>query len=270
MSAALALLFLLAAVLPAAAQDQVGSARVETRRVTISATFSGQRVFLHGQALPGTQAMLVVMEGPSAGAVRLMEKGRVGPFWLGVRQYTLSGAPGVHLVNAGSPACDGPRPCPRPVDLVAWSPSSASASAGIRVGLEAIRARAHLESLSGDLAPGEGERVLEGFWKLQANRGLYAVRPDAIRINHDGAFYHTFPLPTQAPEGKYRITSYFLAKDRLLGTAENVLFVRQSGLVAWITRLSERQSLAYGTFTLGIAVAAGWLAGALFKRGGGH
>jgi hypothetical protein len=264
----LALLLLLAAVPAVAGEDPSVSARVQTRRVTISATFTGQRVFLHGQAIPGTQAILVVMEGASVGDVRLMEKGRVGPFWLGVRQYKLSGVPGVYLVNACASPCTEPVSHDTRVERVAWNPGLPTQ--GIRVGLEAIAARAHLESLSGPLESGEAERVLEGYWSLQAKRGLYAVRANAVRINREGAFYHTFALPPEAPEGKYRIFSYFFARDGLLGTAENVLFVRKSGMIAWLTRLAERQAIAYGTFTLGIAVAAGWLAGTIFKRGGRH
>jgi hypothetical protein len=208
------------------------------------------------------------MEGPSAGTVRLMEKGRVGPFWLGVRQYKLTGAPAVYLVNACSQSCGGlVDRAPKP-ELAAWNPSLASY--GLRVGLDVIRAGSQLESLSGTLAQGEAERVLDGYWRLQADRGLYSVRPNAIRISRDGAFYHTFALPPEASEGKYRISSYFFAKDRLLGTAENVLFVRKSGFMAWLTRLAERQALTYGTLTLGIALGAGWLAGTIFKRRGGH
>jgi hypothetical protein len=268
MRPAIGLLLALLAGLPAAAQDQVPSARVQTRRVTISLTFSGQHVFLYGRVPPGSQQVLAVMEGPSAGGVRLMEKGRVALFWLGVRQYRLTGIPGVYLVNGSATACNGSSPCPPSVARAAWDRSVTSAN--LTVGPEAIRARANLEPLSGDLAPGEADRILDGYWRLQSARGLYETRHNAIRISRDGTFYHFFAIPTQAPEGKYRITTYFLAEDRLLGFAENELFVRQSGFVAWLSRLAERQAFVYGASAVLIAVTAGWLAGAIFKRGGGH
>jgi hypothetical protein len=268
MRPALTLLLLLVAALPAAGQDQPPDARVETRRVTISLTFSGQDVFLFGRVMPGTQRMLAVMEGPPADEVRLMEQGRVGPFWLGVRQYRLTAVPGVYLVNASDSLCDGSVTCARPVALAARN--DLPTSAGLMVGRDAIRARAHVAALSGSLAPGEAERVLDGFWQLQARRDLYVIRGYAIRMNPDGVFYHRFALPTQAPEGKYRITTYFLAGDRMLGTAENQLFLRKSGLLAWLSRLAERQAFTYGLFTVLIALTAGWLAGTIFKRGGGH
>jgi hypothetical protein len=262
------LLLVLTAVVPAAAQEQEPGARVQTRRVTISLTFTGQQVFLYGRVVPGTQKILAVMEGPPAGTVRLMEQGRVGLFWLGVRQYRLTGVPGIYLVNVSGPLCSDLPTCTNPVQPVVWNPSPASPE--FLVGPKAIRAQARLESLSGDLALAESERVLEGYWQLQARRDLYAMRENAIRIGRDGVFYHRFALPTQAPEGKYRIMTYFLAEDRLLGAAENVLFVRKSGFLAWLTRLAERQALAYGVFAVLIAVTSGCLAGSIFRRGGGH
>ena len=263
-----ALMLLLAAVLPTSSQAQAPSAQIETRRVAISLTFSGQQVFLFGRVTPGTERILAVLEGPSAGEVRLMEQGRVVLFWLGVRQYKLTGVPGIYLVNTSGPPCSDVSACSRVVQRAAWDGDSTSA--GLLLGPESIRDRAHVESLSGALAPGEAERVVEGYWQLQARRDLYAIRSGAIRISQDGVFYHQFALPTQAPEGKYRILTYFIGRDRLLGAAENQLFVRKSGFVAWLTRLAERQAVTYGILTVGIAVAAGWLAGTIFKRGGGH
>ncbi len=263
----LILLFVLAAALPTAAQDQAPSAQIQTRRVNISLTFSGQDVFLFGRVMPETQGVLAVMEGPPAGEVRLMEQGRVGPFWLGVKQYRLTGIPAAYLVNMSGPFCQGLLTCTNPLISTGWNNDP---SAGIVVGQDAIRTRVQVASLSGDLAPGEAERVLDGFWHLQARRDLYVVRSYAIRINPDGVFYHRFALPTQAPEGKYRITTYFLAGNRILGAAENELFLRKSGFLAWLSRLAEREAFEYGVFTVLIAVTAGWLAGAVFRRGGSH
>jgi hypothetical protein len=268
MGAALVLLLVLVAALPVAAQDQASSTWVQSRRVGISLTFSGQDVFYFGRALPGTESILAVMEGPPAGEVRLMEQGRAGPFWLGVRQYRLAGVPGVYLVNGSGPVCGDLRTCFIPLQPAERTP--VFASPGLLLGPEAIRARAHLTSLSGDLTPEEARQVLDGYWQLQARRDLYVMRSYAIRIGQDGVFYHRFTLPTQAPEGRYRITTRFLAGDRLFGTAEDELFLHKTGVVAWLSRLAERQALAYGGFTLLIALTAGWLAGTIFRRGGGH
>lgn len=254
--------------LPAVAAGPATTSNVETRRVNISIAFSGQNVFLYGQAPAGTRRVVAAMEGPYAGAVRLLEKGRVAMFWLGVRQYRLGGVPGLYLVNANCPLCNRLADCTHEIQGEAWN--AILAPDGLQVGREAISANGNLECLSGKLAAGELERVLSGFWELEGSRGLYAVREHAVRLNNSGAYYHTFALPAQAPDGRYHITTYFLSGGALLAQEENELFVRKSGLVAWFSRLADRRPYAYASLTVLIALAAGWVAGTLFRRSGGH
>ena len=241
-------------------------AEVDPRRVEISYAFLGRDLFLYGQAEPGTRCVLAVMEGPPTESVRLMEKGRVALFWLGVRQYRLSGVPGVYLVDVSCPACNGLGACRHPGVLDECN--RLLRPDGVIVGPGGIAARAQVASLSGPLRQGEAGRVVQGFWALQEARRLYGVRTNAIRLSGQGSFYHTFALPTCAPDGRYLVTTYFLGEDRLLGVACNEVFVRKTGVVESLSRLADRRPFVYGAFTVLIAVAAGWLTGTLFKRGG--
>jgi hypothetical protein len=258
------------ALLAAAGADNLPEpeTRVATRRVAISFSFTGHQVFLSGQLPSGADGAFAVMEGPSAGPARLMRKGRVVLFWMGVRQYELAHAPGLYLVNLHCPVCNGQGQCSHDGALDALRESLLDS--GVRIGADAIAARSAVEVLGDAPEAGEQEQVAEGFWKLQESRGLYGVRHNAIRISSEGLLYHTFDLPTEAPEGKYRITTHFLRGNTLMAVARNDLFVRQSGLVNWLSRLSERHAMAYGVFTVAIALAAGFLAGTVFKRGAKH
>ena len=122
----------------------------------------------------------------------------------------------------------------------------------------------------GDIEENEHAEVVEGFWELQDNHGLYGLNENAIRVTEDGMLYHVFNLPAEAPEGKYRILTHFLRDDTLVAVTRNDLFVRQSGLIAWLSRLAERHAMTYGGFTVAIALLAGFLAGSLFKGGAKH
>jgi hypothetical protein len=266
MRALLSLALLLAA--DGSNQELSETTRMGTRRIPISATFSGGRALLLGQLPAGSDAAFAIMEGPRLGAVRLLRKGRVVLFWMGVRQYELAHAPGLYLVNLHCPTCNGIRPCPHAPDLPALNLGLRSSSE--RVGPEAILAQTRLEVLGGEPEEGEHARVVDGFWKLQESRGLYGVRRNAIRITRDGTLYHVFDLPPTAPEGKYQIVTHFLEGSTLVAVVRNELFVRQSGLVNWLSRLAERQAPTYGAFTVAIALLSGFLAGNLFKRGARH
>jgi hypothetical protein len=248
--------------------DAASGAYAAVRRVAISFSFSGQEVFLHGQLPAGCDSAFAVMEGPSSGPVRLMKQGRVVAFWMGVRQYQLSHAPGLYLVNLHSPSCNGFDPCSAETALEPLN--ERLSESGHAIGKKGIAARAVVEGLSGELEPGERDEVVDGYWKLQERRELYGVSGNAIRIGPDGMLYHVFRLPPEAPEGKYRITTHFLREGSLVAVARNDLFVRQSGLVYWLSRLAERHAFTYGALTVAIALGAGLLAGSLFRRGAKH
>jgi hypothetical protein len=241
---------------------------MDTRRVPISLSFSGQQVFLSAQLPAGCDSALAVMEGPPKASVRLMRKGRLVLFWMGVRQYKLTHVPELYLVDLHCPICNGMGECEHASEAVALS--KALEDSGLRIGPKAIAARATVEVLGGESEAGEARSVTQGYWELQKGRGVYGVRGNAIRISRNGLLYHVFNLPTQAPEGKYRISTYFLQDRALIAVATNELFVRQSGLVSWLSRLAERHAVAYGAFTVLIALSAGLLAGVLFKRGAKH
>ena len=253
-------LSLLAAAPPASPET---APRVATRRVPISYSFSGHQVFLYGQLPRGSNGVFAVMEGPAVGEIRLMQKGKVVLFWMGVRQYELAHAPGLYLVNLHCPLCNREGKCPHRVDVETLN--AALGTAADPIGPEAIYARTTLKVLNAELGDREHMRVIEGFWKLQQSRGLYGLRENAIRVSEDRAFYHVFDLPAEAPEGKYRILTHFLRDDTLVAVARNDLFVRQSGIIAWLSRLAEKHALTYGGFTVAIALLAGFLAGSLFR-----
>jgi hypothetical protein len=242
--------------------------RLATRRVPISYSFSGQQVFLYGQLPPGSNGVFAVMEGPGGGKLRLMKKGKVVLFWMGVRQYALAHAPGLYLVNLHCPLCNGQGDCTHTTDLKTINRTLGSAAD--HIGPEAILARTSLEILNGEPEAEEHAQLIDGFWKLQESHGLYGLHENAIRVTEDRVLYHVFDLPAEAPEGKYRILTHFLRDETLVAVARNDLFVRQSGVIAWLSRLAERHALTYGGFTVAIALLAGFLAGSLFRGGAKH
>lgn len=261
------LLPLLVAV-PLVAQNGNERLHVAVRRVHISVGFSGEEVFIYGRVPAGTQRVVSVIESPTTAAVRLMEKGRVGPFWLGVHQYAVRHVPRLYLASLSCPGGNVLHPCPEIDSLAAVN--AVLERIGEVVGPRALAERAEVEALKGEGEAQDVRRVLKGFWELQASRGLYHVSPNQIRLNDEGMYYYQAVLPAEAPEGKYLVVAYFLADEAVVGTAATELFVGRSGLVAWLSRLAERRALLYGMITIGVALAAGWLAGAVFRRRTNH
>ncbi len=258
----------LAATVGATPRNGSERLRVDVRRVRVSLGFCGQKIFIFGRVPEGTRRVVTVIEAPGRGPVRLMEKGRVGPFWLGVRQYAVSGIPGLYLVELSCPGGNVLGPCPENDPLAAANRELAAV--GVMVGPEALAARARVEVLQGGGGAEAVGRLLEGLWELEESLGLWGVDPNRIRLNADGMYYFEARLPAHAPEGKYTITSWFLGLPGGPETASTELFVRRWGLVAWLSRLAARHPWTYALITVGIALGAGWLAGAVFRRRTDH
>lgn len=268
MVVAMAVVLVLCGTLSVRAQEGSPLLRVDVRRVRISLGFAGQQVFIFGQAPPGTTRVVSVMEAPPGRPVRLMRKGKVGPFWLGVRQYAVAGLPSLYLVTMSCPGGNVLRPC-RVRDLLSQV-NGVLEKEGITVGPRVIVQRARVEVLKGSTSGEAMDQLFDGFWKLEASRGLYGVDDNGIHLTRDGTYFYRAIIPAHAPEAKYTITTYFLGSEELIDAARVELFVSRSGLVAWLARLAERQAHLYGAITVLIALAAGIFVGMIFHRHGGH
>lgn len=252
-----------------AGAEQSGiTSNVGVRRVAISLTFTGERVFLYGSPPAGTDTLLATMTGPLSGRIEVIRKEKVLMLWPGVKRYTITGVPGLYLVNMHCTACNGLGHCADEPDLDDWN--SCLADESEVVGLAYIHAGAEVRSRRGAVDKDEAARTLDGFWDLQNDRGLYQIRRNAIRINNRGLFYHTFELPTEAPEGRYRIKTFFQRGGEVIGVAENEVLVRKSGIAAWLSRLAERQEVTYGVLAVIVPMFAGVLATVVFRRSQKH
>ncbi len=253
---------------PVVAENGTERCHVDVRRVRVSLGFAGQELFIYGQAPEGTRRVVSVIESPVNGDMRLMEKGRVGPFWLGVHQYAVSGLPALYLVALSCPGGNVLAPCPEKDGLKAAN--RILASVGQSVGPQALATRGQVSVLHGVHDAETEQRLFGGLWRLNASLGLWGVLHNRVRINGDGMYSYHATLPAKAPEGKYRITTWFLGGPGEIEAAEAQLFVRRWGLVAWLSRLARRRPYVYAAITVAIALAAGWLAGAFFRRGKTH
>lgn len=233
----------------------------DVRRVTISLGFAGQAVFLHGQVPPDLEGMVAVVESPADRESWVVEQGRLGPLWLGLRQHRIAALPALYLVKMHDPARNVLRSSGPALGLESVNRALAEHQVG-PVGPPALEARAVVERVGG-LGDGRNpQEIVAGFWELQERRGLYGVDANAIRVSPDGMFSYWVVLPAVAPEGRYTITTHYLLRSGAV-TERCRLVVRKSGAVALVTRAARRRSALYGITAVMSAIAVGWLAGAL-------
>ena len=68
------------------------------------------------------------------------------------------------------------------------------------------------------------------------------------------------------PTGTYRVAVYLFREGRLIGAQTTPLVVSKIGIGARIYDFAQQQSALYGIAAIFMALAAGWLAGAVFRR----
>jgi uncharacterized protein (TIGR02186 family) len=94
---------------------------------------------------------------------------------------------------------------------------------------------------------------------------LYQLNESTVTLRDQTLFDTSIRLPANLVEGDYR-TRIFLTRDgELVDAFTQDITVRKVGLERWIYNLAHQQPLAYGILSLAIAIAAGWLASAVFR-----
>ena len=71
--------------------------------VEIGLSYSGDKIFFFGvNPVPGAD-VVIKLTAEKEEAVKLSMKGKVGPFWMSVKQYEVTGAPFIYKIHANKP-----------------------------------------------------------------------------------------------------------------------------------------------------------------------
>ncbi len=82
----------------------------------------------------------------------------------------------------------------------------------------------------------------------------------------DRLFSTWFGLPANLPTGNYQAHFYLLVDGQVVGAEIQPLAVNKVGVEAEIFRFAHEWPAFYGIFAIVIALVAGWLADAAFRR----
>lgn len=224
--------------------------------IDIGLTYDGEQVELFGALGDGeADAVIVKITSPAEDA-KLNQKGRVGPFWMSVKQHTVHNVPFMYHINASDK-----------IDAIV----SADVRRKYGIGLEEIRAGMKIELTKGTSEPEDEEIVFAGLRQLKKDQGLYRINDDKrIVIKQGRLFRHTVDFPSAAKEGNYLVETLAFRQGRLVGKATDHIRLRKVGLEAKVVYWAHHSPKAYGVCAVIIALGAGLLVGFVFKKGGHH
>ena len=82
----------------------------------------------------------------------------------------------------------------------------------------------------------------------------------------DRLFRTAVVFPTNVPTGTYSVNVHLFRGGRVVDTKTTSLGVHKAGLEADIFNFAHQHSALYGVIAILIALMAGWLAGAMFRK----
>jgi uncharacterized protein (TIGR02186 family) len=243
------------AITPEAQQKVITAA--SKNLIEIGLSYRGDQIHFFGvNPVPGSD-LIIRLTAEKSEEVKLSVKGRVGPFWMTVKQYDVTGAPFMYKIHSS-----------KPLDQII----SQALAEELELGYNAVRSKMKMDLARGEAAPDDADKVFNGLIKIKEKANLYNIveDPRRLEITEGRLFKHYFRFPAAATEGRYLVESFCFQNGELVGYGKDIIEIKKVGLESWLTRISQDQPVFFGIMAVLIAVGAGLLVGMIFRKGGHH
>ena len=246
------LALLLAMLLPVSAVGEEVVAGLSQNRISITANFDGSEIFVFGavkrQAPPPEDAeplqVVITVSGPSVPVTVRRKEKRYG-IWVNTDAVEVDLAPSFYAVATSAPLHD-----------------VLTEVEDLRHHVSVPRA---IRSVGAPMNIQDSPSFTEALIRIREKSDLYQLREGSVTIVDDTLFRTSVALPANLTEGNYT-TRFFLTRGgEVIDEFETGIDVRKVGLERFLYNLAHQRPLIYGILSLAIAIAAGWLASAVFR-----
>lgn len=211
--------------------------------ISITTGFTGTDLLLFG-ATPGQGDVIVVVRGPST-RVAVRRKVQVAGVWVNGPSAEFDNVPALYVLRSS-----------RPVDELLTEQMRRA----LGIGLDAVQART-----AEPLPPGEAGPFRQALIRRKQALGLYSAEV-GVRFVQEQLFRTNISFPAIVPTGEYRVDVYLVEDGEVVNTQATPLAVTKAGVGAAVFEFAHRYSALYGIIAILLALFAGWLANALFRR----
>lgn len=231
----------------ARAVEQPLVADLSKHLVAITTGFAGTDVLLFG-ATDGPGDVVLVVRGPEQEVVVRRKDKVAGVIWANVEQVTFGGVPSFYKVASSRP-------------FEEFLP-------------EAVRERHRIGTRFIDyrmdgaeaLEPPRRTAFQEALVRLKTQEGLYLEREEGVRTLANRLFRSELYFPSNVPTGTYMVEVYLVREGEVVSAEITPLVISKVGIGAEIFHFAYNQPVLYGVAAILTAVAAGWLAGLVFRK----
>jgi uncharacterized protein (TIGR02186 family) len=224
-------------------------------QVDIELMYNGDFIYFFGTVPDPSADVVVKLSSPADAPISVNRKGRVGPFWMAVKQFEVSGLPLLYKLHSTRPLAQVVTP---------------ALARELGLGYDVLKEQMKLRLKRGTSSADDRDRVFDGVLALRREANLYNVDEKRIEVTGGKLFKHYFRFPPAAKEGVYTAESYLIKGGRLIGKGVDRIVIKKTGLEAAFTHLADRRPAVYGLVCVVVALGMGILVGFIFKKGGGH
>ncbi len=222
--------------------------------VAIRSNFTGKKLLLFGaveaeskEIMALDRDVVIVIRGPGE-AITSRRKARVAGIWMNFGSQTFDNVPGYYAVMST-----------RPLEEIA----SREVLERHEIGAKYLRF-ATSEALQ--FSAEESQSFRESILRLMAKQSLYTEVIGGVSFLGKSLFRASVELPANVPVGNYTADVFLIRDGSVIHAQATPLFVNKIGIERFVFNLAHRQPLIYGLVAVALALIAGWLAAAAFRK----
>jgi uncharacterized protein (TIGR02186 family) len=241
------LVFLLAALaLGGPARGQSLTADLSSHIIGITTGFVGANLTLFGTIDKPGDVVVIVRGPPSEMVVR--KKQKVLGMWINGSSAVFRDAPSFYSMAASKPLSEIGPP---------------DALARHMIGLDNVK----LQTAADPPAEAQLAEFRAALVASQEKLDLYRATPVPVTFLGEHLFRADMAFPANVPTGTYSVQIVLLSGGEVIGAQTSTLIVSRIGFSNGVFSVAHHQALLYGLGALVMAVAAGWAASLVFRRG---
>lgn len=114
----------------------------------------------------------------------------------------------------------------------------------------------------------EGEKIKDyigGFLRNKKAAGLYQLSDESMELVSDTLFRADLHIPTNVPVGDFEAEIHLFKNGQLIASQRSDLKVVKTGFSEVVFNFAHQSPALYGLMAIFIALASGWIAGAVVR-----
>jgi uncharacterized protein (TIGR02186 family) len=217
-------------------------------RVSITSAFRGAEVLVFGAIDAPGDVVITVTGAPTRQVV--LRKERVFGLWVNAGRQAFDDVPSFYAVAAT-----------RPLDQILPPGGVPGIPVTLAERLESVHAVDAQRRRPIDLTD-----FRQGLVAAKRREGLFPESVGTVTVVGSRLFRAELRFPSRLPVGDYEVRAYVFRNGQVVSAVSRPLVVSKAGFSARVSEWSHTAAPVYGIVAIGMALAVGWVAGAVARR----